>query len=147
MLLFAGSGASTAYEKNSAGTNVWSNNTANGCTKVTRYSAAYVNGDYATICANVEIGSIDTTHSTNNNNGVSDLNIPKINFKNPVHVGELVTINNIDLNSFNTIQLFDMTGRLIETYQNEIQITIPSVRTGIYILKINGYGYKIMIKQ
>ena len=40
-----------------------------------------------------------------------------------------------------------ITGKLIESIQNETQITIPSVRTGMYILKINGYGYKIMIKQ
>jgi len=147
MLLFAGAGASTAYEKSPSGSTVWSNNTANGCSKVTRYSAAYVNGDYATICANVEIGSIDTTHTSNNNNGISDITVPKISFKNPVSIGEIVPINNLDQNNNNTIQLYDITGKHIVSIQNDTQITIPSVRTGMYILKINGYGYKIMIKQ
>ena len=146
MLLFAGAGASTAYEKNSDGTTIWSNNTANGCSKVTRYSAAYVNGDYAMLCANTEIGSIDTSQTLLNEEW-NEFHIPAFSFKNPVNVGEVVPIKNFDSDSPHTIQLYDMNGRMIKINQSETEITIPSVKTGIYILRINGYGFKIMIKN
>jgi hypothetical protein len=146
MLLFAGSGASTAYEKDSTGTTIWSNNTANGCTKVTRYSAAYVNGDYATIIANIQVGTIDTTHS-NNNDGIADLSIEKFYFKNPVVVGETIQIINLEDNSCNIIQLFDLNGRLMLNLKNESKFVVPNCETGLYILKINNSSYKVIIKD
>ena len=56
MIIYGGSGFNTVYERDSIGGSIWSSNTANGCAKLARYSAAYVNGDYAEICANVDIG-------------------------------------------------------------------------------------------
>ncbi|MBP1672937.1 MAG: hypothetical protein H6Q25_752 [Bacteroidetes bacterium] len=146
MLLFAGAGASTVYEKDSTGGAIWSNNSANGCSKVTRYSAAYVNGDYATICANTPIGIIDTTHS-NNNQGIADIIKPNITFKNPVSVGEILKINQLEENSSSLIQLFDMNGRLLYSTINTAEFIVPDCETGLYILKINNFGYKLLIQN
>ena len=63
MLIYLGSG-STVYEYNSSSTLVWSSNTANGCSRLFRYSEAYVNGDYASICANVPIGVLGNNTTT-----------------------------------------------------------------------------------
>ncbi len=145
MLLYAGVGASTAYEKDSTGTTIWSNNQASNCSKVKRYSAAYVNGDYAAICANTPIGTIDTTHSTNQ--GIADLMKSNITFKNPVSVGETLKINQLEENSSSSIQLFDMNGRLLFSTSNTSEFIVPNCETGLYILKINNIGYKLLIQN
>jgi hypothetical protein len=144
MLLFAGAGASTAYEKNSSGTTVWSNATANGCSKVTRYSTAYVNGDYVTICATVPIGDLDTTTQ---GNGINEATLTKISFKNPVYQGEILNINQLENSSDNLIELFDLTGKLIYRSKGTTQMEVPYCETGIYLLKINGSSFKIQINK
>jgi hypothetical protein len=146
MMLFAGVGASTVYEKDSTGATIWSYTQASNCSKVKRYSTAYVNGDYATIIANIQVGTIDTTQN-NSHEGIANINPTEISFKNPVHPAEIMQINNIDETKPFLIQLIDLNGRLIITYNNHSKIEIPDCEPGMYILKINNIGYKILIQN
>lgn len=144
MLLYAGVGASTAYEKNASGTTVWSSNSASNCSKVKRYSADYVNGNFATICENVPIGDIDTN---NQNVVIEEISPENIKFKNPVYCNEVLQLYGINEDQINKIQLFDISGRLIFSQTNSNSyIQIPTCKTGLYLLKINNQTYKILIK-
>jgi hypothetical protein len=143
MLLYAGVSASTAFEKDPNGTTVWSSNSAGNCSKVKRYSAAYVNGDYATICENVPIGDIDTN---NQNVGIEEISPENIKFKNPVYCNEVVQLIGLDTDQLNTFQLFDISGRLIFKQKNSnTYLQIPFCKTGLYLLRINNQTYKIHI--
>ncbi len=138
MLVFGGSGFSTVYEVNSSGSSIWTNNTVSNCAKMARYSEAYVNGDYAEICANVAIGSLGTGLAKNTVQ--SKWSVPS------GKAGETLLINNLEESPDNLIELYDLSGRKLAVQKGSSGITLPQCTKGIYIIQVNNHPMKLIIR-
>ncbi len=139
MLIYPGS-SSTVYEKNSSGTQIWSNSTVSNCAKVARYSEEYVRGDYAELCANVPIGVLSSSSGVSTVTSFNKLSVSA------GKAGSPLSIINLEENPDNQIELYDLNGRKLASQKGTTTITLPECPKGIYIIRVNNQSMKLIIQ-